>query len=85
MTENEAKLNITWRGNNGDLRDPIFFNATDGDIKAWATEAVSSGSVPGIPADPDVDFADFMVDRFRPTEQRPENLVMLRSKTPFGR
>jgi hypothetical protein len=80
----EARVNITWRGQNGDLPNPAPFDATEGDIKQWITEAVTNGSVPGIRADADVDFTDFVVDRFRPNEQRPFNLIQIRPKTPFG-
>jgi hypothetical protein len=40
--------------------------------------------VPGIPADRDADFRDFVVDRFPPTEARPYNLIQVRPKTAFG-
>jgi hypothetical protein len=80
----EARLNITWAGSNGELRDTINYGASDVDIKRWATEAVRAGSVPGIPADPNVDFTDFVVDRFGPNETRPYSICMIRGKTPFG-
>ena len=83
MEAHEASLNITVNGMNGDLPDPVSFDATDGDIKAWATEAVSTGTVPGIEAILDVDFTDFVVDRFTANEERP-NRLMVRPKTPFG-
>lgn len=84
LNANEARLNITFRGSNADLRDPVPFDATDGDVKQWATEAVRNGGVPGIPADANADFTDFVVDRFSPTEVRPWSLLSLRPKTPFG-
>jgi len=80
----EARLNITWAGGNGELRDTISVDASDEDIKRWAPEAVRAGSVPGIAADPNVDFRDFVVDRFGPNETRPYSIRMLRAKTPFG-
>jgi hypothetical protein len=80
----EARVNITWSGQNGDLRDPVMFQSTDADIKAWVTEAVRTGGVPGIAVAPDADFSDFVVDRFAVTEARPYNLVAVRPKTPFG-
>jgi hypothetical protein len=85
MLENEARVNVTYSGQNGDLPDPVFFDSTDGDIKAWVTEAVRGGSVPGIPASPNAEFDDFVVDRYTPTEARPYNLIQLRPKTPFGK
>lgn len=84
MNDNVAKVNITISGNNGDLLEPVPFSATDAEIKSWVTEAVLNGSVPGIPATPNVDLSDFVVDRFSPTEARPYSLIILRPKTPFG-
>ena len=84
IRENEARLNITWAGSNGELTDPVSFDASDAEVKAWATEAVRTGGVRGIPADPHCDLTDFVVDRFGPTEVRPYKLLMIRSKTPFG-
>lgn len=80
----EARLNITWAGQNGDLPDPINFQAPARAILTWVTEAVQSGSVPGILQDPRADFTDFVVDRFPANETRPYNLVQVRPKTPFG-
>jgi hypothetical protein len=80
----EAMLNITVNGQNGNLRDPVSFEATDADIKAWATETVRNGGVPGIDADPNVSFHDFVVDRFAEKDGLPARLI-LRPKTPFGR
>lgn len=85
MNENEARVNVTWSGLNGDLPDPVLFQSTDAEIKAWVTEAVSSGSIPGIPADQNCDFSDFVVDRFSANETRPYNLIQVRPKTPFGK
>ena len=83
--DTEARVNITWSGQNGDMPQPVPYDATDGDIKQWVTEAVQNGTVPGIAADAEVDFTDFVVDRFASSEARPWNLVQLRPKTPFGR
>ena len=84
IRDTEARINITFSGQNGDLRDPVLFQATDADIKAWVTEAVRTGGVPGIAAATDADFSDFVVDRFAATEVRSWNLLCLRPKTPFG-
>lgn len=84
IKDTEARVNITWAGTNGDLPDPVMFQATDGDIKAWVTEAVRTGGVPGIAAAPNADFSDFVVDRFTATEARPYALIQIRAKTPFG-
>lgn len=85
IAENQARVNITYAGSNGDLPDPVSIDANDGDIKQWVTEAVRGGGVPGIPASPDASFTDFVVDRFPPTEARPYTLFGIRPKTPFGR
>lgn len=81
----EARVNITWAGQNGDLPDPVHFDARDDEIRRWVTEAVATGHVPGIAADRAADFRDFVVDRFAATAQRPYNLIQVRPKTPFGR
>lgn len=84
VRNNEARVNITWAQQNGDMPQPVPLDAAEGDIKQWVTEALRAGSVPGIAADPDVDLTDFVVDRFTPTEVRPWNLIQLRPKTAFG-
>jgi hypothetical protein len=80
----QSIVNVTWAGQNGELPDPISDAATDAEILGWVTEAVRSGSVPGIRADRAASFRDFIVDRFDPTVARPYRLVAVRPKTPFG-
>jgi hypothetical protein len=80
---NEALVNITWQGQNGNLPDPVPYDATEGDIRQWITEAVRGG-VPGITPDVNANFADFMVERFQADEVRSHNLIQIRPKTPFG-
>jgi hypothetical protein len=80
----EARVNITWNGQNGDLPDTVNRDAADADVKRWVTEAVRAGSVPGIAADANANFQDFVVDRFGPNEMRPHSLIQIRPKTPFG-
>jgi len=84
METNEAKINITFAGSNGDLPDPVLFDSTDADVKQWVTEAIRTGGIPGIAANLDVDLQDFVVDRFTANEARPFNLLQIRPKTPFG-
>jgi len=79
-----ARVNVTWRSMNGDLPDPVRVDATDAELRAMITEAVRTGSVPGIAADPRADFTDFVLDRFAPTAVRPYHLIAIRPKTPFG-
>lgn len=81
---NDARVNVTYGGNNGDLPDPVSFDASDADVKQWVTEAVRGGGVPGIKADAEANFADFVVDRFTANEARPFNMIQVRPKTPFG-
>jgi hypothetical protein len=84
IKDTEARINVTFSGSNGDLPDPVMFQATDGDIRAWVTEAVRTGGIPGIAAAPNADFSDFVIDRFAATGARPHNLLVVRPKTPFG-
>lgn len=81
---NQARVNITWQGQNGELPDPVMWDSTDSDVKQWITEAVRTGGVPGINADEEANFSDFVMDRFTATEARPYNLIICRPKTPFG-
>jgi len=84
MDNEMASLNVTWQGNNGDLPDPVPYDATDGDLKQMAAEAVRGGDIPGIPSDGAVDLNDFIVDRFPATEDVQSNRIFIRPKTPFG-
>jgi len=84
IAPDQARINVTYAGANGDLPDPVAFDAPDGDVKGWITEALRAGSIPGIGADPGADLRDFVVDRFQASDVRPWNLIQLRPKTPFG-
>jgi hypothetical protein len=84
LDANMARVNVTYGGQNGDLPDPVSFDATDGDVKQWIVESLRTGGIPGIPETHDVDLKDFVVDRFEATEARPYRLLQLRPKTPFG-
>ena len=79
-----AQLNITFSGLNGDLPDPVAFDASNADIIRMAQEAIRNGSVPGIKADPDADLSGFEVDRFQATEAIPTPRVFIRPSTSFG-
>jgi hypothetical protein len=83
IANTEAIVNVTWAGNNGDLRDPVSFDATDEEIRTWVTEAVRTGGVINIQQDPNADFTDFVIDRFAATEETPCRLF-IRPKVPFG-
>jgi hypothetical protein len=80
----EARVNVTWAGQNGDLPDPVNYDATPGDVLGWVAEAIRTGGVPGIAADARADIRDFIVDKYPPTDVRPYNLIQVRPKTPFG-
>lgn len=80
----DARLNVTFGGQNGDLPDLVNYDATDTEIRTFATEAVRAGSVPGIGMQANADFTDFVVDRFAATDDVPTNRIVLRPKTPFG-
>ena len=84
IREDEARVNVTFADTNGDLPQPVFAQSSDADIKAWVTEAVRNGGIPGINANAGADFRDYVVDRFPPTEARPYNLIQVRPKTAFG-
>ena len=84
MNEDEARVNVTYQGQNGELRDPVYFQSSDADVKGWVTEAIRNGGVPGVRADAAADFHDYVVDRFGPTEARPHNAIFVRPKTAFG-
>ncbi|MFO0750162.1 MAG: hypothetical protein U1F43_31505 [Myxococcota bacterium] len=80
----EARLNITWSGMNGDLPDAVGWDLSDAALQQVALESVRAGSVPGIGADLQADFSDFVVDRFAATHEVPFNRLFVRPKTPFG-
>lgn len=80
----DARVNVTWKGQNGDLPDAVARDARDADVRAWATEAVRGGGVPGIAADAEAAFEDFVVDRFDANDARPYALIQVRPKVPFG-
>ncbi len=80
-----ARLNVTYAGQNGDLLDPVLYDATDQELRAIAEEAIINGSIPGITADDQASLGDFVVDRFPAGEGVTENRLVIRPKTPFGR
>ena len=79
-----AKLNITYRGQQGDLPDAVTYDTSDMDIKRMAAEAVRQGYVPGINAHETPDFEEFVVDRFPAHPEVPYNRLSIRPKTAFG-
>ena len=79
----QATLNVTWNGNNGDLPDMVSYDSSDADLKQVASEAIRTGYIPGVDTDPRVDLGDFVVDRFPARGDQP-NRIFIRPKVPFG-
>jgi hypothetical protein len=84
LANTEARVNLTWNGQNSDLPNPVYVDTPDSDIKNWLAEAVRNGDMPGMSLDLNVDLENYVVDRFQPTEERPWHLIAVRPKTPFG-
>jgi hypothetical protein len=85
----EAMVNVTYNGQNFELPDPVNYTAGDEDVKGWISEAIRTGSIRGVAADPNVDLINFVVDRFdAPADpapgQRAHNLIQIRPKTAYG-
>ena len=80
----EARLNVTWRGQNGDLPQNVPFDASDAEVKAWVLEVLRADGVPGVARDGAANLDDFVVDRFPGTAEMPYNRLFVRPKTPFG-
>ena len=78
-----ASVEVAWNGECAELPDMVSSDATDADIKAMVAEAVRAG-FPGMRADQGVDLANFVLDRYAPTEARPIEKILVRAKTPFG-
>jgi hypothetical protein len=84
LQDYEAVVNITWGGANGELPDPVRYEASDAEIRQWAAEAIRGGSVPGIRADAGADLSDFMIERYASNDEVSYNRIFVRPKTPFG-
>jgi hypothetical protein len=81
----QARVMVTYKREHGELPDPVTFDATDGDIRGWVSEAIRTGGVPGITADPQVRLNDYVIDRFAPVPGvREHNLIDIRPKVEFG-
>lgn len=80
----QARVNVTWGRQNGDLPDPVSVDSTEADVRQMVTEALRGGGIPGLDADPAADLTDYVVQKFDPTAARPYNYITIRPKTPFG-
>lgn len=83
IDQTHARVLINFLGTATEMPDPVDREATDAAVRAMVTEAIESGSIPGIAAQ-QADLRDFVIDRFPPTEERAYALLMMRPKTPFG-
>lgn len=90
MEAHEAILNVTYKGQNGNLADPVNYQAGNGDVLAWAAEAIRTGGITSIKTDPNAVLEDYVVDRYDGDPTLPEadqghwNRLMARPKAPFG-
>ena len=84
INEHQARLNVTWKGENGDLPDPVDFDSVDAVLIGYAEEAIRGGDIPGIALDANVELTDFVIDRFPAHAEVPYNRLVARPKTPFG-
>jgi hypothetical protein len=79
-----ARVGVWYKGEYGDLPDPVPRDAGEGDVKQWLTEAIVAGDVPGIAADPNADLTDYALDRDPAKADRPYHMIGVRPKVPFG-
>jgi len=80
--ERMAVLTVALDGELGESPDTIPFDASDEEIKRWATEAISGGTIPGIDAQ-EVDFTNYTVRRLPAKDGLPDR-VFVRPKTEVG-
>jgi len=80
----QARLNITYNEQNGELRETIPYDARDMDIIRMAEEAIRGGDVPGIDADPDASLEGFQVNRYPAHAGVEYNRVVVRPKTTYA-
>lgn len=88
LGDHDAVVNITYKGQAGDLPDPVNIDSTDNMIKQFVAEALRGGNVPGI--DPvtgfvDDDLADLVVERIAPHPPEYDfHRILVRPKTGFA-
>jgi len=80
--ERMAVLIVALDGELGESPDLVPFDASDEDVKRWATEAVAGGSIPGVDAQ-QIDFTNYKVRRLDAKDGLPDRL-MVRPKTEVG-
>jgi len=79
-----ARLNITYAGQQGELPDPVAYDADEAVLRGVAEEALRTGNVPGIDAVADASLADFVIERFPARDDLPYHRISIRPKTAFG-
>lgn len=82
LDERNAVLIIALDGELGECPEQVPYDAPEDDIRRWAAEAVSGGTVPGIDAQV-VDLTNFKVRRLPAKDGLPDR-VMVRPKTEVG-
>lgn len=81
----QARLEVTYKRQHGELPDPVTFDSSDADIRGWVTEALRTGGIPGIDPDPNADLQDYVIDRFSSVPGvREYHLIQTRPKVEFG-
>lgn len=78
----QVTLEVTWNGQQGELPEPVPWEATELELKGMAWQALAEGRVRGVAADPSVDLEGFVVDWI---EEDGMRRIAVRPKTPFGR
>ena len=88
IREDQAIVNVTYGGRNGDLPDPVRRDASKEAIRGWVEEALKTGGIPGIPADRYADLRNFVIDdpviRDVPGQEISVSYITARPKTPVG-
>lgn len=81
----QARVQVTYNRQHGELPDAVTYDSPDGDIRGWVTEAIRTGGVPGVAADPTANLRDHVIEKFPPVPGvRPHHLIEVRPKTEFG-
>lgn len=84
LSEDLARVNITWARQNSDLPDPVSRNLSSDEVLRIATEVIRGGDIPEM-HDPSADLSDQVAELHAPIESRPYYLFTVRPKVPFGK
>ena len=81
----QARVEVTYKRQHGELPDAVTFDSTDGDIRGWLTEALRTGGIPGIEADPMANLTDYVIEKFDAVPGvRDHKMIQARPKVEFG-